>query len=553
MKLYFYSSSNAVRDMLSLNMLGCYALFQKERAKTIGYISNTNLFLTHKKVNAEKLNYGLDSDIAFGESPIVVEITITDDIAKKISVVLVNSSGKKLVTKSGKLKDYDMNKSVGAFWKGFIPMSYVTGIYFENREAMLDFYRPSPDLWYPECLYKILDETEFIDDLDVEKIASLNREDDAKEISEVATRYIKERAILYYLINATSKWQYGKHILNIDPVLVQLFNIDVSAVKDLTGEEFENLIPLSGEDVLAFDKESGLYKLYEAILDELLKTNVTTVFDEVKFDEISNAIYSKLEEQGVKEKFIADCKMAANIIKGGVLSSNDEYEKSLEKLNHASPYAALALVMKNPHYDDNFMASFEAYSVTQDVARIAQIFFAAINGLNFLNGDYKNNLYLNRQVEEIAIAQVNCEGIPNVVYSEKNYEELFSGEEYSELKKFEITYNMTITEEEIRLFFISPEGKNLIKLPAIQKAYGKKKICDWTKYKYFLVPSDAKKGDRISVEEIEKFLKSAKGSSFYKYDVDMFCVDMIENQEAFSKLYNTKPDLWKELYKNRKR
>ena len=258
-------------------------------------------------------------------------------------------------------------------------------------------------------------------------------------------------------------------------------------------------------------------------------------------------------EEKLSEKFISDCMKMANIIKDGVLSNSDEYEKSLDRLKYASPYAALALVLKNPHYEDNFMASLDAYAVPQDVARIAQTYFAAINGLNFLSGDYKNNLYINRRVEEIALSKLECEGIPNVVYSEESYISLFDEKDIASMKKYEITYGMTITLEEIREYLLTEEGKKLIKLAQIQKAYGKKKICDWNRYKYFEIPLDIKKGERISVEVMDKFLKSAKGTSFYKYDVDLFGSEMIEDKEKFNKLYDSNPDIWMDLYKSRKR
>ena len=553
MKLFFYSSSNAVRDMLSLNMIGSYALSQKERAKTIGFLANTSLFLTHKKLNSEKMNYGLDSDLAFGESAVVIELTITDDISKEIPVILVNSIGKDFAPKAGCLNEYDEQTTIGAFWKGFIPMSFVTGIYFENRESMLDFYRPSPDLWYPECLYKIINTEEFKEDLDVSKIVPYDGEEDLKAVTQAATKYIKCRAILYYAINATSKWKYGKHILNIDPVLVDMLQIDTSVVKDLAGEEFHSIVLQAPDDVLSFSKEDGLYKLCIAMLEELMKATVSTVMDEAYFDDFSESLYKKLADEQLSEKFISDCKKAAIVIKEGVLSNNDEYEKSFDKLRYASPYAALALVLKNPHYEDNFLASLDAYDVPQDIARIAQIYFAAINGLNFLCGDYKNNLYINRRVEEIALSKLDDVNIPKVVYSEEKYISLFEEKYISSMKKFEISYKMAITSEEIRLFLLTEEGRKLIKLSTIQKAYGKKKICDWNRYKYFEVCHEIKKGDRISVEVMDKFIKSAKYSNFYKYDIDLFCTEMIENKDSFKKLYDTKPDIWMDIYKNRKR
>jgi len=553
MKLYFYSSSNAVRDMLSFNMIGSYALAQKERAKTIGFLSNTSLFITHKKLKPERMNYGLDSDVAFGESAVVVELTVTDEIAKNIPVVLINESKKTLTPASGNLSEYNEKKTIGAFWKGFIPMSFVSAIYFENRESMLDFYRPSPDLWYPECLYKTINEEEFVEDIDVSKITPIDGEDDIKMVIRVANEYIKDRAILYYLINATAQWKYGKHVLNADPVLVELLQLDTGVVKELAGEDFSEIVALDSSDVLASDRESELFKIYVAMLEELKKATITTVMDEAYFDDFSASLYDKLAGVGVHEKYIMQCKMMANLIKDGVLSNSDEYEKTLNNLKGASPYAALALVLKNPHYEDNFMASLEAYAVPQDIARIAQTFFAAVNGLNFLNGDYKNNLYINRRVEEVAISKVASDSIPKAVYSEKSYIALFDEKDIATMKKYEISYGMAITSEEIRGYLLSEDGRKIIKLPQIQKAYGKKKICDWNRYKYFEIPKDVQKGTRVPVEEMEKFIKSVKATGFYKYDIDLFCSEVIADKEVFKKLYDAKPDVWMELYKNRKR
>lgn len=553
MKLYFYSSSNAVRDMLSLNMIGCYALAQKERAKTIGYLSNTSLFLTHKKLKPEGMNYGLDSDATFGESAVVVELTITDEIAKDIPVVLINESKKAMTPKAGNLSAYNEKKTIGVFWKGFIPMSFVSAIYFENRESMLDFYRPSPDLWYPECLYKTINVDEFVEDIDVSKITPIDGDDDIKLVIQVANEYIKDRAILYYLINATAQWKYGKYILNVDPVLAKLLQLDTAIVKELTGEDFSSLVVLAPDDVLALNSEAELFKLYVYMLEELKKASITTVLDEIYFDAFCTSLSQRLVEAGLSDKSIDYCKKMENFIREGVLTSSDEYEKTLDKLRYASPYAALALVLKNPHYEDNFMASLEAYAVPQDIARIAQTFFAAVNGLNFLSGDYKNNLYINRRVEEIAISKLESDNIPKAIYSEENYIALFDEKDIASMKKYEISCNMSITLEEIREYLLTEEGRKLIKLPQIQKAYGKKKICDWNRYKYFEVQKDIQQGTRVSVEEMEKFLKSAKVASFYKYDVDLFCNEIIADKEIFKKLYDAKPDMWMDLYKNRKR
>ncbi|MCD7818230.1 MAG: hypothetical protein LUH07_04175, partial [Lachnospiraceae bacterium] len=424
-------------------------------------------------------------------------------------------------------------------------------IWFENEEAKKDLMQPSPDLWEPQTLYGIMNADEYIETIDISIFDNLPKSEDIDEVRLVAKTFLKQKAMYYYAISATREWSFGKHIVNIDFYLIKLLELDSNILNATIGDDSTESMEENFKDVLLQEDSEPMHVIFNVIQNELSTTDVTYQFDEKFLEVLLEEVLSRLEETKAGAIVKSSCKKAFELISASVFAATIDYEKVIGMLKGADPLIALAAVLKNPHFDDNFLNSLGVYRIPQSAARIAQIYFGAINGMIYLPGEYKKNLLLNRKIDELSAKAINNDKIPNLIYSEEEYRAQFDEKFFDGINIYEITHRVAIYIDEIREFFCTDNGKKALKLSVIQKEYGKKKICDWNKYKYFEVPENAKKGTRISARKFEEFLKTAKNA--YSYDTEAFCKDMIEDKDNFAKLYNFKPEFWKELYRTKKK
>ena len=228
MLLYLYTSKNSVFSYLSRNLIAPASVVPDRLGiHTVGLLNEDFLFVTHKKLNVDNRNYGIaDPDIA---NPVTLAIEI-DSRQENNSCILVSEDSGSIKTEIATWKAYDIGKHIGAYLLGEIPLSLVKTIYFENKKQQEEFYRPSPDYWYPENKYSILPVSEFSEEIDITLLQKIDLKsfdiDLEKNYKDIICRE-KARAALLCLTDATKKWNYGEVLLNIDPVLQTIVGSDI--------------------------------------------------------------------------------------------------------------------------------------------------------------------------------------------------------------------------------------------------------------------------------------------------------------------------------------
>ena len=158
MKLYFYCSSGSLLEYFTINKIVCNDYLTRRNRKVIhslGLVSDKFLFFSKHRLLAEKRVYGFEKD--YMEIPAIIEISVSEDDAKNIPVLFVDGEGK-AAEEYGILADWKEEYN-GFFIKGELPFSYVSRILFDNDNAKDDIYRPSKDLYFPEHLYDVVDDT----------------------------------------------------------------------------------------------------------------------------------------------------------------------------------------------------------------------------------------------------------------------------------------------------------------------------------------------------------------------------------------------------------
>ena len=155
--LRLYCDQNQFCDFYSRNLIAppdIIPLFPGTRP--LSAIRSEALFVTHVNVAMEErgLGDGLSSGFRF---PVTLEIAPpkNEELDNPVLLVAKVESGELSVVR-GSWRDYDIEKHVGAFLFGEIPLSRVKGIVFDRPEDRERLFRPSPDLWFPESKYKVM-------------------------------------------------------------------------------------------------------------------------------------------------------------------------------------------------------------------------------------------------------------------------------------------------------------------------------------------------------------------------------------------------------------
>ena len=362
MIFYFYTNKNIMFDFLGRNIIAPDTIVKDiKRYRTIATASYYFLFVTHKKLDRKSRELGIaEPEFVY---PLTIELTESQEDGKAI-LVSKTENGYEYVFES--LSSYDVDKHIGAYLIGEVPLSRINKIYFDTQDDMDMFSRPSPDYWYPTNKYALLPE-DFNEELQMEveqdkliDICGINADD----IISGYRRREKKRAAILNLINGTKRWQLGKYVFNIDGSLQQLLEMQDNG-------KIEYLSLCTG-----LDKSNEFNQIIYDSVCEILSAQPYNTQKQPDYivevlNDICGTILSKCEDKNA-QVFIKQ-----TIVEIQKLIS-DSSDKGPEEIIAPIPEAidvlkALLFVSKNPNRYELFLEALEAYHADQLTRRRAAV------------------------------------------------------------------------------------------------------------------------------------------------------------------------------------
>lgn len=537
MELFLYTNINYLRDVLGANAIVCTATCDKPRTPSLGIVSSSKLFLTHKKLNKDIRGIGLDNSLNNGEIPVTLSLDMIDKYSSDISIKRVQIIDGKVELINAKMAEYDVVNDEGCYISSFIPMTYLKGIYFETRDDYKQVFAPSPDLWYPEDIYSEIEEDDFSDTIDYELIKSAvcDEEDEIKNAKEVVTYFEKKRAILYYAIKMTENWEIDRYKFNVDPYIIKILKLNPQKVAESLRVNVEDVYPADYKDTLCSEGYRG--KIHAIIMQDLMCKDITTEFEASVFDDMTSKILEETCSLDEKRKAYVD--EAIKAMRECLFSMKGlPFAKVLEKTIAVPPLKALLCLFKCPHDFEKINGLFAQYGVGQEASRLTAMYFAAVHGLEFWEGIDKNNLLLERNIDEVSVGE---DSMP--IYSEEDYKTIFEKDVISLLRPMYFVSEKIIRMEDVFEYFT--ENRSRLQVSKIKKSLGKN--VDWDKYLKYVVPDTYKPGEVLSQKQAKEL---AEKITTPIEETDAFIEEYFASVDAFKKLYEMKPDFWKTYYKS---
>lgn len=572
--LYLYSNLNSVFDFIGRNFIGCFeAVPERTGTRTISFLTQKLIFVTHLKLNERQRNLGLG--IHPGVFSIVLSIIPKKYEKGKFPAILVKCSSGKYKFEFSDLKKYDENKHLGAFVIGEIPLSFIEEIIFMNEDEMDAFNRPSSDYWYPENKFKTAVMNEFIDTLPEDFLKTINEEELLKsakvencDIIKLVCNREKLRACLLNAVDATKKWLVNGYVVNIDGYLQKTFKL---AKNDLTRIYIQNsngLIPSK------FKYESEIGKFSEEIIEliPIEKRNDNTKHDTIE-DQLYRFVFSKfIEMQATAKHNSQELLSVIQEIEGMELFTDENDVEILRQnyrmLNGTSPLTveqlmefnkkynilnAIFLVMKNPGNYLHFSQSLRSYHVEQVTARRAMVLWGVLNGLNGVSAEttYKSNQSLWGYIDAVITTLTEMPILITMPFP--------SNENSNEIIGLKPLCDKVVGFNDVYSYVSNT--KNTLTENFYKKAMEivRSVSADNTIDKYYSVILDTnftarKAGTKVPKNQLiilkqnlERLLSEQPHNNF---DQKQFFKDWLKNKENFIKIYQKNETYWINLYKD---
>ena len=553
MKLYFYCSSGSLLEYFTINKIVCNEYLERKKRKVVhslGLINEKCLFLTQKKLASDQRCFGFGQDIS--EIPITIEISIPDSDLKKWMVVLLKDDG----TLSDQFVPIGQEKeAVGYFVAGEVPYSYISAILFEDENVKRKIHRPSKDLYYPEYLYGVIDNT-FMEQIPIDMIVEsgdrIKTLLESIDVVDVVSKRNKYSSIILNTILETVEWPYGnRHIANFDEISLKLLGLAETAENETDGlySQYKNdeLQDNVLKDYFSDSNEAGTIGVFFGkFISQLIETEVTS-FTQKELDEILDAIWNSNSIAGDdKENLKKKIDQIKGIVYGNISSGLEEllitFSGGYEVLQ------ALVFFLRSPMASLKLKDGLETYKVKADVRRYAWIMFAALNGIERVYADKTSNNYVMAIAEKYAMHKCQNQSMVND-----------SSSEWIPERSFKLMMEEVVSLEEIREFILSDKyvGKQE---ELIKEFFANKTLSKGFKEKDYQKIANPFKGvvpeeEYMTIQDaeavIEKFRATLKKSK-KNYDREAFLETIIRNQKKYTEVFDRDPDFWKTIYKDGK-
>ena len=554
MKLYLYCSSGSLLEYFTINKIVCNDYLTRRNRKVIhslGLVSDKFLFFSKHRLLAEKRVYGFEKD--YMEIPAIIEVSVSEDDAKNIPVLFVDGEGK-AAEEYGILADWKEEYN-GFFIKGELPFSYVSRILFDNDNAKDDIYRPSKDLYFPEHLYDVVDDT-FSEDMDLEIVNAAGKAIDEKyaeaDVASIISNRNKVVSIVLNIITETKEWSFGKtYKANFDDISAELLQI-----ADRLDEITEGLYSKTkGEEVqdhvlraLLKSEKAELTTEFFKLLIEALIPLTTDSFSQKEYEAIEDKVLSALKEKYEKDEIkelTKKLKDIKNLVYG---SSTIGLEKMLSQMTGSfEVLQALTFFLRSPKSGMKLSDGLSVYKLSPAGRRYAWVLFSALNGIEPIPADKKGAAQLINAAE---VKSFECYPDPDMVQNVSS--------EHKPEESFVPAIEEEVTPEVVREYLMSPECVS--KLDMIIESFSNNKVlAKGFKVKNYVLLANPLTGELPKEEclpytELEKIVKDLQAyltTAPSTYDKQKFIKDYIEDSRKFRTMYAKAEGFWKKIYSAR--
>lgn len=408
MNLYLYCSSRTLLEFFTLNKIVCKDYLLRKTRKVIpslGLISDKFLFLTPKKLQSAVRSFGFDQDIV--EIPVILELSISESDAANWPVLAVDQEGK--IAKSfSNLSDIS-ETYMGVFVKAEISFSFVSHIIFNNDVDKEDIYRPSSDLYFPEHLYDIVDDS-FAESLNTDVVSKLaerlNKNYAKMDVCSIISKRTKVTSIVLNTILETKEWCFGKkHIANFDSNTMNLLNKQEELKKLINNEKEKKKDSIISQNSIFSKKKRKSKKLEVAFFEELIIELISlssTTFSQSDFQAVIKNVLNKvanIDSEEQRDFFAKRIKDIEELVYG---LAKDSLETKLKSMKY-SVLKALIFFLRSSKSGKKLADGLNVYKAEPDVHRYAWIMFAALNGIEPISSDKKCYREVMNIAEEIAM------------------------------------------------------------------------------------------------------------------------------------------------------
>ena len=419
MKFYLHANTDQVYSALTNNAITSFAnTIENLQHKTLSFMSDNFIFLSKTALPAALRQWKTD-DVYF---PVTLELDFSGiDVMPGLAVTIAD--GTPSVAESiSNLKDAPEDM-VGAFVCGEIPFAFVSAIIFENEENQVRFRKPSPDLWFPEELYKLADADCNEAAISIDDIATLSQkaeeclsEEDKAKVAALVSKRNRFKGLCYFAIRETGDWQNDNIKSNFDAYLVKTLD----GKKGEDGVFFkavsEKLLALkkAGHDVPEFSEiqetdEILLKADAKTSLDKKLLETVVRMYYGFGKDEISVSRDSveTIRQQVLAESDYGDGDAMFDVIAAFLQSSDMNPQKALAKLD-GHPVCKALMKFLDSSDNDAFMR-YGCEDLNQYERRYAYMMFGALKGMRFVEREQKSNIALEHRLEELAMQRFSSD------------------------------------------------------------------------------------------------------------------------------------------------
>lgn len=438
--LYYYGNPNTLRSCLAHGSLVCDAyLGDHAYEKTLGNLAEQTLFLTHLRLSPELMALGLPEGSYL--YPLVLEIKVLGEADFAMPAYLLGADGQAV---AGDLKAYDPREHVGAFVAGELPLSMVESFLFLNGQDKVSFYDPSPNLWFPEALFRVMEDKErkrFRETLASELVKNqgvlLDEELHAKhpgnEMIKTLCLREKHRAAALRLALSASV-QLGDNKANLDSLMARLFLLDIGQLK-VKGKPLP-LPALRPSDadldaVLGFQSEGAgdSNGLNRRVLAHAYHTFLSM---ERGAGPDAQAMWADVTALALSVGTPELDREAGMRLRGALLAAKEYFNGAMDTPlrevlagipGNLPALSGLLMVLKN--CDESRIRYFEEdlsrFRLSPGTRRYAWVYYAALNGLNPFDGVWKGDLWLNRFCDAYAVQKAPHKELISGVYAFGQY------------------------------------------------------------------------------------------------------------------------------------
>lgn len=419
MKLYLHANTDQLYSALTNNSITSYAnTIESLQHKTLSFMSDNFIFLSKTILPAAYRQWKTD-DVYF---PITVELDFSGVDTVPGFVVATVDSEVTVDERISNLKESPQDM-IGAFVCGEIPFACVSAIIFENEENQVRFRKPSPDLWFPEELYKIVESNEEEPNLTLEKVLELSQkveecisDEDKKKVASIINKRNRYKGLCYFATRETNDWQTENVKSNVDAYIINLLDDKsrengalfkavsdkLTALKE-SGYDVSNLVESSETDEILLKAESQI-SLDKKILEVVIKTYYDFGLNEIS---VSRESIEAIRGQVLSGADYPDGSAAFNVIAEFLQSSAMNPQKALDKLD-GHPVCKALMKFLDSSDNDGFMR-YGCEDLNQYERRYAYMMFGALKGMRFVERNLKSNVAFEHRLEELAVKKFPCD------------------------------------------------------------------------------------------------------------------------------------------------